>query len=136
MHLYLYCDGGSRGNPGPAAAGALLRDTTTGNTWRLRAYLGKATNNEAEYSAVLLALRKAQELKATQVSLRVDSKLVVEQISGRWRIKDPRMQRAVTSAHTLLHTFTRWDIQHIPREHNTEADALVNAALDARSQAQ
>lgn len=125
-------DGGSRSNPGPAAYGALVRDVATGEVVAERAeFIGTASNNVAEYSGLIAGLEAVRELDpAAQVEVRMDSKLVVEQMSGRWKIKHPDMRalalRARDSFPPSQVTYT-W----IPRAENTAADALVNQALDA-----
>jgi ribonuclease H / adenosylcobalamin/alpha-ribazole phosphatase len=92
--------------------------------------LGKATNNYAEYSAVILALGRALELGADEVELVLDSKLVVEQLAGRWKVRHPHIRPLVDEAHRLLRGFRRWSIRHAPRADNFAADALANLALD------
>ncbi len=130
--IILYADGGSRGNPGPAAAGAVLYDDSDQIVASLKSDLGRATNNQAEYAAVILGLEKALESGATEIQIKLDSKLVVEQLAGRWKIKDLVMRKYVEKAHVSLAKLKSWSIQHIPREQNTEADALVNAVLDVK----
>jgi ribonuclease H / adenosylcobalamin/alpha-ribazole phosphatase len=125
-------DGGSRGNPGPAAYGAVVRDAESGEViLELAEFIGHATNNVAEYKGAIAGIGAARELDAhAQVEVRLDSKLVVEQMSGRWKIKHPDMQQLAMQANGLLPrdqlTFT-W----VPRAANALADALVNEALDA-----
>ncbi len=130
--LTLFADGGSRGNPGPAAAGAVLYDDSKQIIARLKSDLGLTTNNQAEYAAVILGLKKALELKATTVEIKLDSKLIVEQLAGRWKIKDLAMRKCAEKAHAYLEKLASWSIHHIPREQNTEADALVNEILDVK----
>jgi ribonuclease HI len=93
-------------------------------------YLGIATNNVAEYTAVVRALRLARDLGAREVELLLDSKLIVEQVHGRWRIKDPKLAPLWSEARTLLAGFRRWSATHVPRAQNSAADALCNAAID------
>ena len=124
-------DGGSRGNPGPAAYGALVRDADSGDQLAERAQtLGHATNNVAEYQGLIAGLTAASEIDPTaEVEVRMDSKLVVEQMSGRWKIKNPGLQplaRAAREAYDPALVRYTW----VPREQNTAADQLVNAALD------
>ncbi|MEI7780027.1 MAG: bifunctional RNase H/acid phosphatase [Actinomycetes bacterium] len=133
--LIVEADGGSRGNPGPAAYGAVVRDATSGQVLAERAAtLGVATNNVAEYRGLIAGLEAAHELDSTAfIDVRLDSKLVVEQMSGRWKIKHPAMQRLALEARRLVpadQVSYRW----IPREQNGAADALVNAALDGTLQ--
>jgi probable phosphoglycerate mutase len=92
--------------------------------------LGNATNNFAEYTAVILALRRAHELGADEVEVVLDSKLVVEQLSGRWKVRHPQIVPLVTAARAELAGFRRWSIRHEPRAANRAADALANLALD------
>lgn len=129
--LIVEADGGSRGNPGPAAYGALVRDAATGRVLsEVAEYIGEATNNVAEYRGALSGLEQARAIDpAARVEVRMDSKLVVEQMSGRWQIKHAAMRELAVQARAVLPaaqvTFT-W----IPRAQNSAADALVNAVLD------
>jgi len=126
-------DGGSRGNPGPAGYGALVRDPSSGAVLAERAAsIGVATNNVAEYSGLIAGLRAARDLGARQVDVRMDSKLVVEQMSGRWRVKHPDMQPLASAAAEVIRGFDAVTFTWIPREHNRAADALANAAMDGR----
>jgi len=131
LHVDIYCDGASRGNPGPAGAGALLLETGTGKTLaRCRKALGRATNNEAEYAALLLGLEEARSMKAARVHVHADSELVIKQLNGVYRVKHPVMQQRHQEAMRLLAQFETWRATHVPRERNTEADRLANEALD------
>ncbi|MDD3067000.1 MAG: ribonuclease HI family protein [Candidatus Gracilibacteria bacterium] len=133
MRLKLFADGGSRGNPGPAACGAVLYDSAGKVVAEVAEFLGENfTNNQAEYAGVLLGIRKALSLKATEIAIYLDSKLVVEQVSGRWKIKDLKIRKVVEKIHAELARLDKWEISHIPREKNSAADALVNQALDFR----
>ncbi len=135
MHLTIYTDGGARGNPGPAAAGVVIYRGAE----RLAAsgqYLGEPlTNNWAEYEAVIFALVKALELelKGSDIDFRLDSLLVVEQLRGNWKIKEPSLKPQAQKVRDLLKDFGQVTFTHIPREQNKEADAMVNEALDARN---
>ncbi|MFG3554927.1 bifunctional RNase H/acid phosphatase [Micromonospora sp. NPDC047557] len=125
-------DGGSRGNPGPAGYGAVVRDPETGEVLAERSEsLGTATNNVAEYQGLIAGLRAAAELDATEVDVRMDSKLVVEQMCGRWQIKHPGLRPLAAQAATLVGRFGAVRFTWIPREQNRHADALANAAMDA-----
>jgi ribonuclease HI len=129
----VYFDGGSRGNPGPAAIGALVVDASEEPPRVLATVsetIGVATNNVAEYRAVIAGLEAARKLAARTVAVRGDSKLVIEQLTGRWRVKHPGLRPLHERARALLGGFERVDLQHVRRERNTDADALVNAALD------
>ena len=125
-------DGGSRSNPGPAAYGALVREVATGEVVAERAeFIGTASNNVAEYSGLIAGLEAVLELDPeAEVEVRMDSKLVVEQMSGRWKIKHPDMRKLALKARD---TFPQSQVTYIwiPRAENTSADALVNQALDA-----
>ncbi|WP_370619023.1 bifunctional RNase H/acid phosphatase [Mumia sp. Pv 4-285] len=124
-------DGGSRGNPGPAAYGAVLRDADSGAVIAQRAEtIGVATNNVAEYSGLIAGLELvAQHAPEAEVEVKMDSKLVIEQMAGRWKVKHPAMKPLAAQARELAPADVTWT--WIPRERNTAADALLNAALDA-----
>jgi ribonuclease H / adenosylcobalamin/alpha-ribazole phosphatase len=125
-------DGGSRGNPGPAGYGAVVRDVTSGRVLAERAAsIGTATNNVAEYGGLIAGLTAARELGAHEVDVRMDSKLVVEQMSGRWKVKHPSMQPLAREAAALVRGFAEVTFTWIPREKNTDADRLANLAMDA-----
>jgi len=133
--VVIYTDGGARGNPGPAGAGILIVDGD--KTFEHKKYLGNPqTNNWAEYEAVALALEEAKRLglAGRALEIRMDSKLVVEQISGRWKIKEPSLKPQVAKVHALLADFPQYRFVHIPREQNSEADRLVNEVIDEAQQ--
>ena len=131
LSVEIYCDGASRGNPGPASAGAVLRDLGSGKLLaELSQAIGRATNNEAEYAAVILALQEAKRLGAATVSIKADSQLVIRQLIGQYKVKHPEMKRRHAQALALLSGFPGWSATHVPREENAAADALANAALD------
>ena len=131
-------DGAARGNPGPASAGAVLIDASRPDARDPRArpdatiseFLGVQTNNVAEYTAVVRALALALELGAREVVLLLDSKLVVEQLAGRWRVKDAKLIPLWEEARRTLRGFERWSAAHVPRAQNSLADALCNEAID------
>jgi ribonuclease HI len=137
-HLIIRTDGAARGNPGPASAGAVLIDAALPGADHPDATplaviarpLGVQTNNVAEYTALLLALEEAQRLGAESVDLRLDSLLIVEQLHGRWRVKDARLRVLHEKARALLAGFTAWRATHERRATNRAADALANLALD------
>jgi ribonuclease HI len=129
--LTIHVDGGSRGNPGPAAAAAVLTNADGEVVAEATEYLGVATNNVAEYRGVLLGLARARELGATEVDLVNDSELVAHQITGRYKVKHPDMKPLHAEATEALKGFERWSIKPVPRAQNADADALVNQALDA-----
>jgi broad specificity phosphatase PhoE/ribonuclease HI len=131
LRVIVEADGGSRGNPGPAGYGAVVKETATGEILLERyAALGTNTNNVAEYSGLIAGLTAALELGATHVDVRMDSKLVVEQMSGRWQIKNPGLRPLAAEAATLVGRFSTVTFEWIPRERNKDADALANRAMD------
>ncbi len=131
-------DGAARGNPGPASLGAALYDLDRPDARDPRAqpdasiseYLGVQTNNVAEYTGTLRALELARELGAREVHLLLDSKLIVEQLAGRWRVKDAKLIPLWAHARQALGGFDRWSAAHVPRAQNSVADALANEAID------
>ena len=128
--VFIYADGASRGNPGEAAFGLVIH--LKGRTRRIGRRLGKATNNEAEYQALLAALRWAVEGEIPKVAYYSDSKLVVEQINGRYKVKHPNLKPLFLEALGLKRRLKEFNVFYIRRENNGEADALVNEILDAR----
>jgi len=131
--ILIYCDGGSRGNPGPAAIGAVVLDPGTEPPTRLATVserIGVATNNVAEYRAVIAALERAAPYEASTVHVRADSMLVIRQLEGVWRVKQSHLRPLYDQARALLARYDVVDLGHVPREENTDADLLVNAALD------
>jgi ribonuclease HI len=132
MRLVIYTDGAARGNPGPAGAGAVLRDAATGQTVaEIASFLGIRTNNYAEWTAVEEALDEALRLGATHVDLRMDSQLVARQITGRYRVKHPELQPIHARVMALLGRLAGYSVGHVPRELNKDADRLSNVAIDA-----
>ncbi len=124
-------DGGARGNPGPAGYGAVVRDPDSGEALVERAVsLGVATNNVAEYSGLIAGLAAAAELGARRVVVRMDSKLVIEQMSGRWQIKHPGLRPLAAEAAALVQRFAEVRFEWVPRDRNKHADALANRAMD------
>ena len=131
-HVVVEADGGARGNPGPAGFGAVVLDPQTGAVLAERSgYLGTATNNVAEYSGLIAGLSAAIEFGAREVDVRMDSKLVIEQMSGRWQIKHPGLRPLAAQAAKLVREFDTVRFGWIPRERNKLADALANKAMDA-----
>src|ERR1700679_3163143 len=126
-------DGGSRGNPGPAGYGALVRDPETGIVLAERSEsIGTATNNVAEYNGLIAGLRAAAEIDPqADIEVRMDSKLVVEQMSGRWKVKHPDMKPLALTAAEAARPFSRVSYTWVPREKNKDADRLANEAMDA-----
>jgi probable phosphoglycerate mutase len=131
VRLIVYCDGAARGNPGPAGIGAVITREDGGEVDRVAEGIGVATNNVAEYRAAIAGLSRAAELGAEEVLLRSDSRLLVEQLSGRFRVRNPTLQRLHTEARKLLAGFGRSAIEHVPRESNQEADRAANEGVDA-----
>ncbi len=131
MRLLIHTDGAARGNPGPAGAGAILRDAETGETIaEIAEGLGRATNNVAEWTAVLLALEEARRLGADRIDLRMDSELVARQITGIYRVKHPDLKPIHAAVMELLRSFDGYTVGHVPRALNKDADRLSNVAID------
>jgi ribonuclease HI len=134
--VVVYCDGGARGNPGPAAIGAVVLDGSTDPPTRLATVsecIGETTNNVAEYKAAIAGLEAAAHYRARKVCVRADSMLVVQQLRGEWKVKQAHLRPLFERARALLASYQVVDLQHVPRAQNQDADALVNAALDAMS---
>jgi ribonuclease HI len=129
--VVVYVDGGARGNPGPAAAAAVVTTADGEELAERSAYLGEATNNVAEYRALLLGLELARELGAREVDVVNDSELVSRQIGGEYRVKHAGLKPLYLEAMAALRGFDRWSVRSVPREGNERADQLVNEALDA-----
>ena len=137
MHFTLYADGGSRGNPGPAGAGAVVFDTLGKRVLEVADYLGVATNNIAEYEAVLRGLTKLRDeflpehLKSAKVTVKMDSKLVIEQLKGNYKVKHPNLvPRYLEVKNIIARSFPNIEYVHIRRELNKDADELANRAMD------
>ena len=130
MKLVVHVDGGARGNPGPAAAAAVVATPDGQVLDEAAERIGVATNNVAEYHAVLLGLRRARELGADEVELINDSELVARQLTGDYRVKHAALRPLYLEAMAALRELRSWNVRSVRREHNAEADALVNAALD------
>ena len=128
--LTINVDGGARGNPGPAALGVVVRDSGGVIVDERAERIGEATNNVAEYRALLLGLKAAKELGASEVEIVGDSELVVRQVEGRYKVKDATMKKLHAEVKGRLAEFEDWEIRHVKRAHNADADRLVNAALD------
>ena len=129
--LVVHFDGGARGNPGPAAVAAVV-STPDGEVLEERSEaIGIATNNVAEYRALLLAMERARARGAAEVELIGDSELIARQVRGEYRVKDPGLRPLHAAAQEALGALERWSIRNVPRADNAAADALVNATLDA-----
>lgn len=135
MHVLVEADGGSRGNPGPAGYGAVVLRDGAVLAERFE-FIGRATNNVAEYRGLIAGLEAASELIASSVEVRMDSKLVIEQMAGRWRVKHPDMIPLNKRATLLAAGFEKVRWTWIPREQNKRADALANAAMDSARRSQ
>ncbi|TAK03769.1 ribonuclease HI family protein [Patescibacteria group bacterium] len=133
MKLITYSDGGSRGNPGPACGGAVVKTADGEVLETLSRFLGRATNNVAEYTGIVIALEAAKRHGATEVEMRMDSELAVKQLKGEYKVKNPDLAKLFMQVHNLALGFKRVTFKHVRREQNTEADAAVNACLDAHT---
>jgi len=128
--VYLYIDGGSRGNPGPAGIGVVIMDVSNRKLKELYKYIGEATNNVAEYSALIYGLEEVRALAAEEAVIHMDSELVVRQISGIYKVKSPDIKPLFEKATELLKGFSSFEIKHIERAKNKDADKLANKAMN------
>jgi ribonuclease HI len=136
MKFIIFTDGGARGNPGPAGIGVVITNEAGVILGKHQQYIGKATNNVAEYKALILALSEVLKfttynLQLTTLEVQMDSELIVRQMQGRYKIKDPTLQVLAGKVLTLIKNFHLVNFTHIPRAQNQEADTLVNSAIDA-----
>lgn len=129
--LIIYVDGASRGNPGPAGIGMVFLGLEGEARAEESAYIGEATNNVAEYKALLGALKRAREMGAHRVLVRTDSELLFRQIQGLYRVKNPNLIPLFQEVTALVKDFSDFQLQHIPRNENKKADRLANLAVDA-----
>ena len=130
MRVVVHVDGGSRGNPGPAAVAAVASSSDGETLGERKAYIGEATNNVAEYRALLLGLELARELGAEEVEVVNDSELIARQIGGEYKVKHAGLKPLFAQAMGELRGFRKWAVRPVPREQNARADELVNEALD------
>jgi ribonuclease HI len=130
VKVVVHVDGGSRGNPGPAAAAAVVRSPDGELLDEAAVAIGRTTNNVAEYRGLLLGLERAAALGATEVEVINDSELIAHQVNGRYKVKHADMKPLHAEALAALRGFERWSIRPVPRAQNADADALVNQALD------
>ena len=130
MKVVVNVDGGARGNPGPAAVAAVATDEAGQVVGERNAYIGEATNNVAEYRALLLGLELARELGANEVEIVNDSELVARQVGGEYKVKHAGLKPLFLEAMRTLREFEAWAVRSVRREHNERADELVNEALD------
>ena len=128
--IVAYIDGGARGNPGPAGYGVRIEDEMGGLITEFSGFLGSATNNVAEYNGLLAALRYAREHGHRKVRIKSDSELLVKQMRGEYRVKNPGLQPLFQQARTLAEDFERIVYEHVRREQNKDADRLANIAMD------
>lgn len=128
--IIIYTDGGARGNPGPAGIGVVFFDDKKNILRKFSEYIGEATNNQAEYRAVILALQKAKELKFKELDFYLDSELVIKQLNGEYRVKDKDLGSLFVKVWNLKLGFKKVSFRHVPREKNKEADKLVNQVID------
>lgn len=132
LRMRVYSDGAARGNPGPAGAGAVLVEPNGQVVDRIGKYLGIQTNNFAEYTGLLLGLRRARELGAQEVEVYADSELMIRQLGGRYQVKSTSLRPLYEEALELLNGFSRVKLVHVPREMNSAADEMSNRAIDER----
>ncbi len=132
LEFFIHTDGASRGNPGEAGIGAVIADSQGRSVKELKRFLGMATNNVAEYRALIIALEEAWQLGAVRVRVYLDSELVVRQLCGEYRVREAHLQTLHQQAMETLHRFAEYSIHHIPREQNRRADQLANEAIDQR----
>lgn len=128
--LEIYIDGGARGNPGPAGVGVVVLDESGKQIKNVSKYIGEATNNIAEYNALLYGLEEALILRADDIKINLDSELVAKQLTGEYRVKDSSLKPLFERAVNMLKGFKNFEINHIGREKNKEADRLVNKAIN------
>ena len=130
--LTIHVDGAARGNPGPAGIGVTIDDEKGTSKVRISSYIGETTNNQAEYKALITGLREAARLKAEHVDIKTDSKLVVEQVRGNYKVRHAKLRPLFEEAKQLLAEFGSFTITHVPRYQSKAADALANQAIDRR----
>ena len=131
MKAVLHTDGGARGNPGPAGIGAVLKNDSGEVVGEIAESIGDATNNIAEYSALIAGLELALTKDVTELDVYMDSQLLVSQLKGEWKIKNDRLRHLAVKARSLLGRFERYTLNHVPREENSDADKLANQGMDA-----
>lgn len=131
MKARLHTDGGARGNPGPAGIGVVLLSESGDLIGEIARGIGTATNNEAEYAALIAGLEMAQEAGVTELDVFMDSQLVVSQVKGEWKIKKDHLRPLAVRARSLLGGFERASLNHVKRDANADADALANQGMDA-----
>ena len=130
MYVVIYTDGACRGNPGPSGIGASIENENGDEIATVSSYIGNGTNNRAEYIAAIEGVKKAIQLQAEEIDLRMDSLLVVRQVEGLWKIKHPSLKILNQELKHALNSLKKWRVKHVPREKNQRADSLANMALD------
>lgn len=130
IKLIIFTDGGARGNPGPAGIGAVIKNENGENLKTISEYIGETTNNQAEYKAIISALKIAKELKGEYLEFNLDSELAVKQLNREYKVKNAELAPLFLQIHNLSIDFKKITYRHIPRELNKEADKLVNLAID------
>ncbi len=130
MKAVLHTDGGARGNPGPAGIGVVLEDESGESIGEIAEGIGRATNNVAEYRALIAGLELAVEMGVTDIEILADSELVVSQMTGEWKIKDNKLRPLALRANSLLNRFETYSLRHVRREENADADKLANQGMD------
>ncbi|MBU2575833.1 ribonuclease HI family protein [Patescibacteria group bacterium] len=133
MKLIIHTDGGSRGNPGPAGIGVVLLNSSGKKVKEVSEYIGKATNNQAEYTALVRGLEEAQKLGADDVQIVMDSELIVKQLKQEYKVKNKDLASLFVNAWNLLNQFSKWSVKHVKRNKNKRADELVNQAIDKKT---
>ncbi|HYR52449.1 MAG TPA: ribonuclease HI family protein [Candidatus Dormibacteraeota bacterium] len=131
MKYIVHTDGAARGNPGPAAIGVVIEDEDGRTVYEASRALGVRTNNEAEYQALITALEYLKDVRPSEAEFRLDSELVVKQLNGEYKVKEPRLQSLHGQVVMLLNAVPKYRIRHVRREQNARADELANEALDA-----
>ena len=131
MQLLIYTDGASRGNPGPSAVGVIIKNEENIDLVKISKCIGTATNNVAEYKAVLLALREAEKLKAEKITLFVDSELLSKQLLGLYKVKSNLLRPYYNDIINIIKKFKSFSVNHISRQYYLDADKLANEALDS-----
>jgi len=131
MKYIVHTDGAARGNPGPAAIGVVIEDEDGRTVYEASRALGVRTNNEAEYQALITALEYLKDIRPAEAEFRLDSELVVKQLSGEYKVKEPRLQSLHGQVVMLLNAVPKYKIRHVRRGENARADELANEALDA-----
>lgn len=132
MKAIIYSDGGARGNPGPAGIGAVIYNEEKQEIATISRFIGKATNNQAEYKALIAVLQKAKDLNIKEAIVYLDSELIVKQINGEYKVKDKDLAKLFIEVYNLKQSFDKISFFHVRREENKRADSLANEAMDSQ----